>query len=103
MWAEAGHLCRIATEKYSVQPAGWSQVSENHLGGARCVTQFDGDSELVATFTFRLNGGRAQQRDNGTYQCFRPGQSFFSSPYPGAKQFSLPRISLELFKLLSCC
>lgn len=38
-WAKASHLCRIATERGSIQVCGLGRVWRNHQGGARSVSR----------------------------------------------------------------
>ena len=75
-------------EVWTGAQVGWSGVSESPAW-AIGVSQVDEDSDMASSCAYRLCGGRAQRKNNGTCQHFFLGESWHSSPHPKARQFSV--------------
>ena len=78
----------------------WCGVSRNSLGEVKGVNQVDGDLDLEPTFTFRLDGGRAQQRKNDSVSTSVWGKVALPAPALKSDNSVLRYMSLEV---LSCC
>lgn len=55
-----------------------------------CVSQLDGDSDMVASYACMLGRRQSQQRNNGFCQLLCPEESCLSSPHPESRQLSSP-------------